>query len=99
MLNIGYLHEFDDFISTFGKIKFSCTNTLTWPDELNAYYLPKEIKQMYLKRLPTGFDNIKPVEAVLSSKYEGDQFKKNLQYLSLKIPTWREYWPEFLPYE
>lgn len=101
MLNIGYLHEFDDFISAFGKreINFSCTNTLTWPDSLNAYYLPKEIKQMYLKRLPTGFYNIKPVKAVLLSKYEGDQFKNNLQNLSLKIPTWREHWPEFLPYE
>ena len=101
ILNVGYLHEFDDFISTFGKTKisFSCTNTLTWPDSLNAYYLPTKIKQMYLKRLPTGFDNIKPVKAVLSSKYEGDLFKTHLQQLSLKIPTWREHWPEFLPYE
>ena len=54
---------------------------------------------MYLKRLPTGFDNIKPVKAVLSSKYEWDLFKTHLQQLSLKIPTWREHWPEFLPYE
>tara|TARA_B000000609_G_scaffold158113_1_gene154591 strand:+ start:6971 stop:8071 length:1101 start_codon:yes stop_codon:yes gene_type:complete len=102
ILNVGYIHEFDPFIKSFGSknINFTLSNTLKDPDYLNAYYLPKEIKQKYLENLPKeNYQSKDTLINLLETECNEDVFSSHLARLSLKIPNWREYWPEFLPYE
>ena len=100
VLNIGYVHDFDHFLDTFtNKLQFSTSNTLAGPEYLNAYYLPREVKDEYLNRFTGRSDNPDAITTLLKSEYKGDKFKKHLDKLSLTCPNWREWWPEFIPYE
>ena len=89
ILNIGYLSEFEEFVEYFcsQKMKFSISNTLFTPEELNVYYLPMKLKEQYYNKQKSFLENDKVKNAtsvinVLTSKTEDENiFSKNLEFL------------------
>ena len=54
MLNVGYVKEMHDWIESVGldpKMSIDWNNVVTYPDNLRAINLPKEIKQQYMRKM------------------------------------------------
>ena len=68
-------------------MKFSISNTLFTPEELNVYYLPMKLKEQYYNKQKSFLENDKVKNAtsvinVLTSKTEDENiFSKNLEFL------------------
>jgi pyruvate-formate lyase-activating enzyme len=103
ILNIGYLHEFENIINQFkftDRFKFSVSNTLAYPLYYNAAYLPQNIKQVYLKNnyefLNSDLcDASKSVISLLQADGEDlFKFKKGISH----TPHYKKWYPEFIAY-
>ena len=103
ILNIGYLHEFENIINQFKftyRFKFSVSNTLAYPLYYNAAYLPQNIKQVYLKNnyefLNSDLcDASKSVISLLQA--DGEDLFKFKEGISHK-PNYKKWYPEFINY-
>lgn len=109
ILNIGYLYEFEPFVSQFKflngkdpKLTFSVSNTLAYPDELNAIYLPMNVKKQYwnLNKKFLQSDLIRNSEAIsvinlLTNENEGniELLKKGLDKKIIGAEIW---YPEIM---
>jgi wyosine [tRNA(Phe)-imidazoG37] synthetase (radical SAM superfamily) len=108
IVNIGYLHLFTDFVNEikdYSNATFSVSNAVATPIELNAFYLPNDIKKYYLeknenflnmKHVKNGKTILKNLQTELINEKD---FSASIEFLNKKIPTWREWYPEFLPYD
>ena len=103
ILNIGYLHEFENIVNQFKftyRFKFSVSNTLAYPLYYNAAYLPQNIKQVYLKNnyefLNSDLcDASKSVISLLQADGEDlFKFKEGISH----IPNYKKWYPEFINY-
>ena len=106
--NIGYLYLFRDFIEqikNYKNIYFTLTNAVATPIQLNAFYLPNDVKKYYLEKnenflnmeyVKNGKTILKNLQTELINEKD---FSASIEFLNKKIPTWREWYPEFLPYD
>ena len=105
-LNIGYHNELFEFIKPFydnSLLKFSISNIVHIPSWANPYMLPNKIKDLYKERYVNSKIPQKLIETILPalehSEFDDKKFIREFPKLSLLVPEWREFWPEFLPYE
>ena len=103
ILNIGYLHEFENVVNQFkfiDRFMFSVSNTLAYPLYYNAAFLPYDIKQKYLE-CNHDFLNSKECEReggvvgiLESDSVDLKHFKKGIHL----TPNYKKWYPEFIAY-
>ena len=103
ILNIGYMYEFKSYVKEYSFLQsfsFSISNTLAFPSHWNAAYLPYNIKQKYLE---DNYDFLKDevclheqgILGILESDNVNlENFRKGIH----KIPSYKEWYPEFVKY-
>ena len=99
-LNIGYLYEFEEYIKQYSflnQLRFSVSNTLFQPIELNAVHLSSRIKEKYLKHneefLNSGLvDSPESVLNILNNK-TNENMELVLQGMK-RIPNAEKWYPE-----
>ena len=109
ILNIGYLHEFEDWHKAFsvsGTITLSFDNKLLNPPGLNISNIPNKVREKYWN------DNIDFL--TYNSEFEernknlidnlrpaliDPDFKRSILWLNLNIPDWEKWYPEYVEYK
>lgn len=109
MLNVGYVKEMHDWIESVGldpKMSIDWNNVVTYPDNLRAINLPKDIKQEYMRKM-VGPDithpSIRVVFDILKQpQYSHKEFLSGLKYLrkldKIRNTNLLEHFPEFEKY-
>ena len=107
-LNVGYLYEFEPFIKeacgSLNELRFSVSNTLAWPPEINIAHLPSGVKAKYLKDNYKFLSNTSIVsngQAVINLLQTES---KNLlgwspEWIAKSVPDWKKWYPEYVWYE
>ncbi len=109
ILNIGYLHEFEDWHKAFsasGSITLSFDNNLLNPPGLNISNIPNKVREKYwndnIDFLTYNSDfekrNKNLIDNLRPALIDPD-FKISILWLNFNIPNWEKWYPEYVEYK